>query len=89
MTIASRIIDIGVQKGVQQGIQQGVQQGQRQERTHFLLSLLERKFGPLSAHDRDRIKQASSEQLLYWGSKLLEAHSLEALFEETRSTIEL
>ncbi|MBP9729606.1 MAG: Rpn family recombination-promoting nuclease/putative transposase [Gammaproteobacteria bacterium] len=90
MTIASRLIDIGVQKGVQKGIQQGVkqgiQQGQRRGEFYFLLSLLERKFGPLSAAYRDRVKQASSEQLLCWGAKLLEVHSLEALFAETVQT---
>jgi Putative transposase, YhgA-like len=56
MTIASRLIDIGVQQGIQQGVQQGVQTGQRQERTYFLLSLLERKFGPLPVLYRTRIK---------------------------------
>ncbi len=82
MTIASRLIDIGVQKGVQQGIQRG----QRRGEFRFLLSLLERKFGPISTFYQDRIKQASSEQLLDWGAKLLEVNSMEALFEETRST---
>jgi predicted transposase YdaD len=73
MTIASRLIDIGVQ--------QGRQEGQQQERTHFLLSLLERKFGVLPTWYHNRIQQASSEQLLNWGAKLLETDSLEALFE--------
>jgi len=94
MTIASRLIDMGrqegvqqgrqegVQQGVQQGVKQGIQQGQRQARTHFLLSLLERKFGVLPTWYHNRIQQASSEQLLNWGAKLLEADSLEALFEE-------
>ena len=75
MTIASRLIDIGVQQGVQQG------------RTYFLLSLLERKFGPLSAVYRARVEQASNDQLLDWGSKLLEVSTLSALFEERVSTI--
>jgi flagellar biosynthesis/type III secretory pathway protein FliH len=89
MTIASRLIDIGVQQGVQQGIQQGVQQGvkqgQRRGEFQFLLSLLERKFGPIPAFYRARIKQAS-EQLLAWGTRLLEVNSLEVLFEEVLST---
>ncbi len=85
MTIASRLIDIGIQKGVQQGLQQGVQQGERRGEFRFLLSLLERKFGPVPTPYQSRIKQASSEQLLYWGAKLLEANSLEALFEGTLS----
>ena len=83
MTIASRLIDIGVQ----QGMQQGVQTGQKQGRTYFLLSLLERKFGPIPAMYRLRIEQASNDQLLDWGSKLLEVSTLSALFEERVSTI--
>ncbi len=79
MTIASRLIDIGVQEGVQTG--------QRQGRTYFLLSLLERKFGSIPAVYRVRIEQASNDQLLDWGSKLLEVNSLKALFEERVSTI--
>jgi Putative transposase, YhgA-like/Domain of unknown function (DUF4351) len=78
MTIASRLIDIGVQ--------QGVKQERRRGEFHFLLSLLERKFGPISVVYRERIKQASSEQLLCWGAKLLEVNSLEDLFEEALST---
>lgn len=89
MTIASRLIDIGIQKGVQQGVQQGVKQGQRRGEFQFLLSLLERKFGSIPAFYRARIKQASSEQLLAWGTRLLEVNSLEALFEEALSTTTL
>ncbi len=87
MSVASRLIDIGVERGVQQGIEQGidigVQQGQRQERTHFLLSLLERKFGVIPNRYRTHIEKASSDQLLIWGARLLGANSLAALFEET------
>jgi hypothetical protein len=42
----------------------------------LLLRLLEEKFGPLDASSRERVRAASSDQLLAWGDRLLKSHKL-------------
>jgi hypothetical protein len=42
----------------------------------LLLRLLEEKFGPLDASGRERVRAASSDQLLAWGDRLLKSHKL-------------
>ena len=41
-----------------------------------------RRFGPLPAELAMRVQQASREQLMLWGDRLLDAASLEQVFAE-------
>ena len=66
------------QEGLQQGLQHGLQQGE----VSFLLRLLQKRFGELPDSIRGRLAQAPTEQLERWGERLLDATSLEALFDE-------
>ena len=66
----------GLEKGLKQGLQKGVRQGE----AALLARLLERKFGPLSAHTRRRIDRADAETLLTWGERVLTAGSLAEVF---------
>jgi hypothetical protein len=59
------------------GYRKGQQKGQRT----LLLSLLQHRFGPLPAHYQERIDKAEGYQLLLWGERLLDAKTLEDIFD--------
>ncbi len=60
------------------GIEKGVTQGERV----LLLRLLTRRFKNLSASYKKRIEQADAKKLLAWGDRVLEARTLDEVFEE-------
>lgn len=70
----------GMEQGIQQGIQRGMQQGMQQGESAMLLSLLESKFGALTAETRRKVENADATTLLAWSRRLLAADSLEAVF---------
>ena len=55
----------------------GLQEGE----LTLLLRMLRKRFGELPEWVRARLEQASMEQLEHWGEQLLQADSLEALFD--------
>ena len=69
------------QEGMQQGMQQGMQSGMKQGEAAILKMQLERRFGTLDSGYLNRLEQASSEQLLVWGGRILDADSLNKIFE--------
>jgi hypothetical protein len=66
-----------LQQGLQQGIQHGVQLGE----VLVLERLLVKRFGALSDETRQRLAQASAEQLETWTDRLLNAPTINAVFE--------
>ncbi|ABX78006.1 DUF4351 domain-containing protein [Coxiella burnetii] len=75
-------IQQGLQKGLQQGLQRGLQKGRREGEYTLLLQLLQRKFPDLSTTYREKLDQADAETLLKWGERLLDAKTLEEIFNE-------
>lgn len=73
MTIAQQLR----QQGVQQGMQQGMQQGE----SKMLLRQLTRKFNVVPESYRQQLLSANDEQLLNWGDRVLDAESLDEVFE--------
>jgi hypothetical protein len=59
---------------------EGMEKGERKGEANLLLHLLERKFGPLDAPTRARIRRAGSERLLEWGERFVTAERLEQVF---------
>ncbi|MEM8961043.1 MAG: DUF4351 domain-containing protein [Acidobacteriota bacterium] len=53
----------GLARGREQGLARGREQGQRTERRRIALSLLERRFGPLTARVRNEVEKHDAEQL--------------------------
>lgn len=72
----------GVELGVQQGMQQGMQQGERNKAIAILTRHLTKRFGPLSDATRQRLDTATLDQLDTWADRILDADSLDAVFDE-------
>jgi hypothetical protein len=66
---------------MQSWLQDRLQEGRKEGEADFLKRLLERRFGPLPAWARERIATADTGALEEWGLRLLDADSLEVIFE--------
>ncbi len=73
----------GIQQGMQQGIQQGIQRGMQQGEYSILIRQLERKFDIIPESYRQCLMQADTQTLLLWADRILEAHTLDEVFEES------
>jgi hypothetical protein len=75
----------GLQKGMEQGLQQGMEQGLQEGRKNGEQSLLTRqlakRFGDVPEWARQRLDAADTTQLESWGEKLLDAKSLQDVFD--------
>ena len=78
----------GIQQGIQQGMEQGMQQGMDQGRVEgeraLLERLLRRRFGFLSPEIAARLGQASAADLETWAENVLEAPTLDDVFDSSR-----
>lgn len=77
-----RGVELGVQQGMQKGMQQGMQQGERNKAIAILTRHLTKRFGPLSDATRQRLDTATLDQLDTWADRILDADSLDAVFDE-------
>ena len=60
---------------------QYVRQGRQQGKKEVLARMLARRFGPLPQDVSSRLASANAEQLDLWSDRLLDAPTLEAVFE--------
>ncbi|HVV68159.1 MAG TPA: DUF4351 domain-containing protein [Gammaproteobacteria bacterium] len=72
---------VGIQKGIQQGFQQGLKTGLQKGEAALLIRLLQHRFHHLPSNYLTRIQQADSNTLLIWGERVLDANTLEEVFE--------
>ena len=72
----------GLQAGRQEGRQEGRQAGRQEEARHMLQRMITRRFGPVNAETRIRLESATVEQLEHWADNILDATSLEAVFQD-------
>lgn len=77
MTAAEQLIERGKQYGLQQGLQQGELKGEQ----IMLMKLLHRRFPSIQSTYENRIKNACAEDLLQWGERILDAKSVDEVFE--------
>jgi predicted transposase YdaD len=87
ISIAERFgIEKGLERGLLQGMQQGLEKGRLEGRAEgesaLLLKQLSRKFGSINFTIRNRIKNADAETLLQWGEQLIDAKSIEEIFQD-------
>jgi predicted transposase YdaD len=72
----------GLEEGLKEGLKEGLQKGIRDGEATLLLRQLEMKFGRLDARTIERVRAASSEVLLDWGGRLIDAQRLEDVLGE-------
>jgi hypothetical protein len=72
--------DRGLEKGLEQGLEKGLEQGLEQGQRALLLRLFERRFGTLPGNVIERIERAGSDDIDRWGTRILDAGSLDDIF---------
>ena len=66
---------------LKQGIEQGIEQGRLDGEATLLRQQLQRRFGPLPEWVENKLHHAQREMIEEWGLKLLDAKSLNEIFE--------
>ena len=69
------------EEGMQQGIEQGMYRGRVEGERALLRRLLRRRFGPLSPETVERVEQASPRDLEAWAENVLDAGTLDEVFD--------
>ena len=86
--VISRAREEGMQQGIEQGIEQGVRRGRQQGRVEgeraILERMLQRRFGLLSPEVAAVLGQASAADLEIWAENLLDAPTLDDVFDSSR-----
>ena len=81
--VISRAREEGMQRGMEQGMQQGMQQGRVEGERVVLERLLKRRFGLLSPAVAARLQQASAADLETWAENVLDAPTLDDVFDSS------
>ena len=68
------------EEAIRQGIEQGIEQGERT----LLRRQLQRRFGPVPAEADERIGRASAHDLESWAENMLDAGTLDEVFDSNR-----
>lgn len=77
----------GMKEGLAQGMEQGLSQGRQEGEAALLQRLLTRRFGPLPEAAQQRLATADAETLLVWGERVLEARTLDEVWDANPSTL--
>ena len=72
----------GLAKGREEGRKEGREEGRAQSQRENLLTLLSRRFGPLPARFRTRVRRAELAELQRWFERGITATSLDAVFAD-------
>jgi hypothetical protein len=80
--IVSRAREEGMQQGIQQGMSQGEARGTAKGERVILERQIRRRFGELDASTRERLDNATTEELEQWAENIIEASSLEEVFTQ-------
>jgi predicted transposase/invertase (TIGR01784 family) len=73
--------EFGMRNGREEGLAEGRSEGRSEGKAALLLQQLTHKFGPLSSDAKERITSASVENLDAWALNLLQASTLEQVFQ--------
>ncbi len=72
----------GMEKGMQKGMEKGIEKGMQKGEITLLKRQLKLRFGDLPDWVENRLTQATTDQLERWAEKILDAITLEEVFEE-------
>ena len=78
------VISRAREEGMQQGMQQGMDQGRVEGERALLERQLRRRFGMLSPEVAERLSQASAAELETWAENVLDAPTLDDVFDSSR-----
>jgi hypothetical protein len=82
ITSVERIgMEKGLQIGLQQGLLEGKIEGKREGELTLLLRQLNKRFGPINEAHQLRLNHATQEQLEYWAERVLDAQTIDEVFE--------
>lgn len=73
-------VQLGIEKGIQQGLHEGIFRGIHEGEAALLLRQIKHRFGHVPEVYLQRIQQADAETLLIWGERVLDASTLEEIF---------
>ncbi|HLA36370.1 MAG TPA: DUF4351 domain-containing protein [Rhodocyclaceae bacterium] len=82
MRYVTSVERLAAERGLKVGMQQGMQQGRLEGEVALLERQLIKRFGPLTAEIRQRLVDADTERLEYWAERVLDAPTLNAVFEQ-------
>ena len=82
--VISRAREEGMQRGMEQGMAQGMRQGRVEGERTLLERQLRRRFGLLSPDITERLGEASATDLETWAEKVLDAPTLDDVFNSGR-----
>ena len=82
--VISRAREEGMEQGMQQGMEQGMDQGRVEGERALLERQLRRRFGMLSPEVTERLSQASVADLETWADNVLDAPTLDDVFNSSR-----
>ena len=68
-----------VEKAMAQGIAQGMAQGRAEGEANSLLRLLERRFGAMPTHTKERIFAADLASIQEWSSRAIDAPDVDSV----------
>lgn len=85
MPYMTSIERIGLERGIQKGLQKGLEQGMQRGEATVLLRQLAKRFGPLSEALRTRVNEATLEELEGWSERILDARSLQEVFDASEA----
>jgi len=77
-------MSIAAEQWKAEGKAEGIQIGEARGKADILLRLLRRRFGALPDSTRGRVLGASEDQLNEWAENVLDAPTLDAVFESSR-----
>jgi hypothetical protein len=72
--------------GREQGLEEGRKEGRKAALSEILEVQLEKRFGDLPPHVRDRLQQAEAVDLLAWAAALVDAPSLDRVFFRSQAS---
>ncbi|MBF0183925.1 MAG: Rpn family recombination-promoting nuclease/putative transposase [Magnetococcales bacterium] len=73
-------VELARKEGEQKGRQEGEQLGEQKGKADTLLRLLQRRFGQVSGPIKEKVTEASLEQLEVWTDRILDAKSIDDVF---------
>mgnify|MGYP005861388305 CR=1 FL=1 len=81
-SLSERLKAEGMSRGMQEGMEKGMEKGMQTGERAVLIRLLNRRFGALCTETLTRLNEASQQQLETWADRILDARTLDEVFQD-------